>query len=192
VDRHDAVDACRDPGRVPRLAGESGFLFGGPAPSILFVPLLVTVFWNGRVTSKGRCIGSCFGPCSLLKHTVVGHREHLDSRARRHRNRGRRLRDGSNPSALVGSFRCDGPGESSRLSRSWSAACSFHPVSPSSGMSCFSGSSERRRTECRLDSLTSTRPSRPRRPWGYPIAPPGAAPPAVAPPPGDAASAAFS
>jgi len=36
------------------LAGSSGFLFGGPAPSILFVPLLVTVFWTAGVTSKGQ------------------------------------------------------------------------------------------------------------------------------------------
>src|SRR5712691_13082583 len=36
------------------LAGSSGFLFGGPAPSILFVPLLVTVFWTAGVSSKGQ------------------------------------------------------------------------------------------------------------------------------------------
>src|SRR2546429_8708288 len=36
------------------LAGSSGFLFGGPAPTILYVPLLITIFWTAGVTSKGQ------------------------------------------------------------------------------------------------------------------------------------------
>ena len=36
------------------LAGGSVFLFGGPAPAILYVPLLVTVFWTAGVSSKGQ------------------------------------------------------------------------------------------------------------------------------------------
>ncbi len=35
------------------LAGSSLF-FGGPAPAILYVPLLVTVFWTAGVSSKGQ------------------------------------------------------------------------------------------------------------------------------------------
>src|SRR6266705_2226102 len=35
------------------LAGSS-LLFGGPAPAILYVPLLVTVFWTAGVSSKGQ------------------------------------------------------------------------------------------------------------------------------------------
>lgn len=36
------------------LVGSSAFLFGGPAPAILYVPLLVTVFWTAGVSSKGQ------------------------------------------------------------------------------------------------------------------------------------------
>src|SRR5213593_2110982 len=36
------------------IAGSSGFLFGGPAPTILYVPLLITIFWTAGVTSKGQ------------------------------------------------------------------------------------------------------------------------------------------
>src|SRR2546425_5147779 len=36
------------------LAGSSGFLFGGAAPTILYVPLLITIFWTAGVTSKGQ------------------------------------------------------------------------------------------------------------------------------------------
>jgi hypothetical protein len=35
------------------LAGSS-LLFGGPAPAVLYVPLLVTVFWTAGVSSKGQ------------------------------------------------------------------------------------------------------------------------------------------
>src|SRR3989454_4164458 len=110
VGRHDPVDARRDPGRVPRPRRELGLLVRRPGPydSVRAPPHHDLLDRGGDLERPDVSVHAPV-PAAPRDATVVGPCQHLDSRARRHRNRGGRLRDGSNPSTLVGSFRCDGP-----------------------------------------------------------------------------------
>jgi len=166
------------------LAGSSGFLFGGPAPSILFVPLLVTVFWTAGVTSKGQMyrfmlrslqppetrrwsdIASILIPVlGVIGIGVVGS---VTARI---------LQLLSDPSAATD------PGESSRLFSFLVGGVFLPPGFALVGYVVFFWivGKTKDRVSAGLAHLYAAVPAPSA--WGYPMPPPGAAPPAVAPPP---------
>jgi hypothetical protein len=166
------------------IAGSSAFLFGGPAPAILYVPLLVTVFWTAGVSSKGQMyrfmlrslqppetrrwsdIASILIPgLGVIGIVVVGSVTI------------RLLEILSNPSSPVD------PAESSRLFSLLVGGVFLPPGFALVGYVVFFWivGKTKDRVSAGLTHLYAAVPAPSA--WGYPMPPPGAAPPSVAPPP---------
>jgi len=164
------------------LAGSSLF-FGGPAPAILYVPLLVTVFWTAGVSSKGQMyrfmlrslqppetrrwsdIASILIPAlGIIGIAVVGS---VTIRI---------LALLSNPSIATD------PGEASRLFSLLIGGVFLPPGFALIGYIVFFWivGKTKDRVTAGLTHLYAAVP--PPSSWGYPMPPPGAAPPAFAAP----------